>query len=59
MSPMGHAAKTITLLWTLENDPHFEGDKSQVYQEYGVAKGQILNDFIYMRHLNSQKVFSS
>ena len=56
---MGHAAKTITLFWTLENDPHFEGDKSQVYQEYGVAKGQILNDFIYMRHLNSQKVFSS
>lgn len=32
----------------------FEGDESQVYQEYGVAKGQILNDFIYMRHLNSQ-----
>ena len=59
MSPVGNAAKTITLSWALENVCHFEGDKSQVYQEYGVAKGQILNDFTYIRHLNSQKNFNS
>ena len=59
MSPVGSAAKTLTLLWALENVRHFEGDKSQVYQEYGLAKGQILNYFTYIRHLNSQKIFNS